>query len=115
MADPTAGNVVSHIGITAIDQDGMCRRIEASLEGCTATVDETTPVEIRIPYINAGISVIRYENRVRISVPNCRTGKHELVIWFICKTVDSQPVNISEFVIADGVNLRPTSHGLIGK
>ena len=114
MADPTAGNVVSHIGITAIDQDGMCRRIEASLEGCTATVDETTPVEIGTPFINAGISVIRYENRVRISVPNCGIGKHELVIWFICKTLeDGQPV--SEFVIAKGVNLRPTSHGLIGK
>ena len=114
MDDPTAGNVVNRIGITAVDQDGTCRRIEASLEGCLATVDGTTPVDIGSPFSDAGISVIRYENRVRISVPNCGIGKHELVIWFICKTLeDGQPV--SEFVVAKGVNLRPTSHGLIGK
>jgi len=114
MNNPTAGNFISRIGITAIDQDGTCRQIEAIREGCLATVDGTIPVDIGSPFSDAGISVIRYENRIRISVPNCNIGKHELVIWFICKTLeDGQPV--SEFVVARGVNLRPTSHGLIGK
>jgi len=113
MANLTAGNTISRIGITAIGRDGICHRIEASLENCSAIVNQNTTVEIGSPYSDAGISVIRYKNRVRISVPNCGTEKQELVIWFICKTVDSQQV--SEFVIAKGVNLQPTSHGLIGK
>ena len=113
MDDPTAGNIVNRIGITAVDQDGTCHRIEASLENCSAIVDQISTVEVGSPYSDTGISVIRYKNRVRISVPNCGMRKQELVIWFICKTMDGQQV--SEFVIAKGVNLQPTSHGLIGK
>ena len=109
----TDGNVVSRVGITAIDENGMCRRIDASLDGCSANVDGA-PVVIGTPFSGSGISVIHYQTRIRISVPNCGTEKHKLVVWFLCKTLENgQPV--SEFVIADGINLRPTSHGLIGK
>ena len=58
-----------------------------------------------------GITVIRYEGRVKISVPNC--GRMELVLWFICKTVNN--ITTSEFIIARGVNLQPILHGLVGE
>ena len=110
MPNPVAGNIISAIGVTAIDQDGVCHQIEASIDQCMVTVDGT-PLDIQKPYNDAGITVIRYQGRIKIAVPNC--GKTDLVLWFICKNVHN--VLISEFIIARGVNIQPTSHGLVGK
>jgi len=110
MANPVSGNIISAIGITAIDRNGECHEIEANIDQCSATVDGN-PLALEASYNDAGITVIRYKNRVKIVVPNC--GKTELILWFICKAVHN--AIISEFIIARGVNVRPTSHGLIGK
>lgn len=110
MMNPVAGNIISAIGVTAIDRNGACHEIGASINQCSVTVDGN-PLAVGESYNNGGIMVIRYEGRVKIAVPNC--GRQDLVLWFICKTVHNAV--ISEFIIARGVNLQPTSHGLVGK
>ena len=110
MANPVAGNIISAIGVTAIDQDGVCHDIEANIDQCSVSVDGN-PLDIGETFSIGGITVIRYQGRVKIAVPNC--GKVELVLWFICKAVHNTV--ISEFIIARGVTLQPTAHGLVGK
>ena len=110
MDNPVAGNIISAIGVTTIDQNGICHQIEANTDQCSVSVDGS-PLAVGVSYNNAGISVIRYQGRVKIAVPNC--GRKELVLWFICKTV-LNAITV-EFIIARGVNLQPSSHGLVGK
>ena len=111
MVNPVAGNIISAVGVTAIDRDGACHEIEANIDPqCSVAVDGNR-LDIGETFSNAGITVIRYQGRVKIAVPNC--GRVELVLWFICKAVHNAV--ISEFIIARGVTLQPTSHGLVGK
>ena len=110
LANPLAGNIIGGIGINAIDQDGVCHRIETRLDQCSAFVDGDS-LSIGESYDKAGIIVTRRRNRIRIALPNC--GNIDLVIWFICQNVQGQMM--SRFVIARGVNLQPTAHGIVGK
>ena len=107
MNDPVDGNIISKIGVRAVDSSGVCQQIEADLEGCTARVNGNNVTM----YNQDGIHVMRRTNRIRISVPNC--GSIPLVMWVICEVREQQPM--IKFVVARGFNLRPTSHGLIGK
>lgn len=110
LANPLAGNIIGGIGINAIDQNGVCHRIETRLDQCSASVDGDA-LSIGQIYSKAGIIVMRRRNRTRIAIPNC--GNVDLVIWFICQNVQGQMM--SRFVIARGVNLQPTSHGIVGR
>lgn len=110
LANPLAGNIIGGIGINTVDQDGVCHRIETSLDQCSASVDGNS-LSIEESYNKAGIIVTRRRNRTRIAIPNC--GNIDLVLWFICQNVQGQMM--SRFVIARGVNLQPTSHGIVGK
>ena len=105
-----AGNIIGGIGVNAVDQDGVCHKIEARLDQCSAFVDGDA-LSVGESYNKAGIIVSRRRNRIRIAIPNC--GNIDLVLWFICQTVQGQMM--SRFVIARGVNLQPTSHGLVGR
>ena len=107
MMDPSNGNIISKIGVLAEDSNGVCQEIEADLEGCTARVNGNNVTL----YNQDGIRVIRRTNRIRISVPNCEST--DLVMWVICEVQGEQPM--IRFVVARGFNLRPTSHGLVGK
>ena len=107
MINPSKGNIISKIGIIAEDNSGTCQQIEADLEGCTARVNGTKVTM----YNQNGIYIKRQTNRIRISVPNCET--EDLVMWVICEVHRGQPM--IKFVVARGFNLRPTSHGLVGK
>lgn len=107
MITPSKGNIISKIGVLAEDNDGTCQQIEADLEGCTARVNG----EVVTVYNRGGIHVRRRTNRIRIAVPNCKTVN--LVLWIICEVRRGQPM--IKFVVARGFNLRPTSHGLVGK
>jgi len=107
--NPLAGNIIGAIGINAIDQDGVCHRIEARLDQCSAFVDGNA-LPVGGSYNKAGIIVSRRRNRVRIAIPNC--GNIDLVLWYMCQSIQGQLM--SRFVIARGVNLQPTSHGLVG-
>ena len=53
----------------------------------------------------------KHGRRVRISVPNCENV--QLVMWIVCEEVRGE--GMLRFIITRGVNLRPTSHGLLGK
>ena len=48
---------------------------------------------------------------MRVSVPNCESV--QLVMWIVCEEVRGE--EMLKFTITRGVNLRPTSHGLLGK
>ena len=107
MSDPSNGNIISKIGVLAEDSNGVCQQIEADLEGCTARVNGNNVTL----YNQDGIRVMHRTNRIRISVPNCE--RTDLVMWVICEVQGEQPM--IRFVVARGFNLRPTSHGLVGK
>ena len=107
MTNPSNGNIISKIGVLAKDSNGLCQEIEADLAGCTARVNGNNVTM----YNQDGIRVRRRTNRIRISVPNCE-NTDSLVMWVICQ---DQGEPMIKFVVARGFNLRPTSHGLIGK
>ena len=107
MINPSNGNIISKIGVLAEDSNGVCQEIEADLEGCTARVNGNNVTL----YNQDGIRVMRRTNRIRISVPNCEST--DLVMWVTCEVQGEQPM--IRFVVARGFNLRPTSHGLVGK
>ena len=107
-------NVINMIGVRAVDSSNQCHNIRADLDGCRAFVDgvETTS------YSMAGISVRKYTNRVRIAVPNCED--HDLVMWILCLSNEFTYQGLTfqapmiRFVIARGLSLQETSHGIIG-
>ena len=60
-------------------------------------------------FYSNGIRVRRLLNRVRISVPNCENKN--LVMMVTCQ---NRPEPMIRFDIMRGLNLKPTSHGLLG-
>ena len=109
-------NIVDSIGVLAYDQ-GICVNIGVSLKNCQASVNGANVSR----YNNNGIFVRSFNNRVRISVPNC--APTDLVMWVFCtsgRTEDPYTwkyydFDFIRFVVMRGLNLDPTSHGLIGK
>ena len=103
-------NVISKIGITAVDRDGNCQNIEVDQEDCSATVGAMS-ITNGMMYNVAGISVKQRRNGYRISVPNCEPSS--VVMWVFCKTIPE--ADMLKFIVARGNSLMPTSHGLVGK
>ena len=118
MNNPEEGNIISSIGVRAKGlADNLCHNIQVDLDGCSATIDSpgglTTSLSNMESFQQDGISVRKYPRRVRVSVPNCENVM--LVMWVICETQETnQNQEMIKFVIARGVNLRASSHGLIG-
>ena len=104
---PENGNIISQIGILAKPNTGQCKNVRVELEGCRAFIDDMEVIGVRN---EEGVAVRRMRNRVRISVPNC--NNLNLVVWVMCQNNNGQPM--IRFVITRGLNLRPTSHGLLG-
>ena len=108
-------NIIDRIGVRAVDGASQCHNIRADLNGCRAFVDG---VEITTSYRMGGISVRKYPTRVRIAVPNCED--HDLVMWVFCQTGTFENGNATfeapmiRYVIARGLNLAETSHGILG-
>ena len=115
-------NIIDAVYVRAVDDGDTCRNIAVSLNGCSASVDG---VSIDSVYSQMGVSVRPYSNRVRIAVPNC--GDTELVMWIMCQLrtfwssqlgPDGREIKFDaemiRFVIARGLNLQETSHGLLG-
>ena len=116
MAVAEQGNIISSIGVRAKGlADNSCHNIQVDLAGCSATIDSpgglTTSLSNMESFQQDGISVRKYARRVRISAPNCENVM--LVMWVICENRNDQ--DMIKFVIARGVNLRASSHGLLGK
>ena len=100
-------NIIGKVGVYAVDNDGDCQRITIDVVNCRGTVGATVVTQAS-PYMKAGIRVRKGRRHFRIAVPNCE--RQDLVSWVICEQGD-----MLKFVITRGFNLRPTSHGLVGK
>ncbi len=113
MDNPELGNIMGTIGVRASTNDGQCFNIRVEREGCRVLASDrfTPPTEIDSTLVTGGLSVRRYPNRVRISVPNCE--QVTLVMWVRCVTRGGQ--DMLDFAVSRGTNLRPTSHGLLGE
>ena len=116
MDDPELGNIISSVGVRAKGEgDNSCHNIRVDLEGCSATIDSPGGISSSLSNLESfeqdGISVRKYPRRVRIAAPNCENVM--LVMWVICENRNNQ--DMIKFVIARGVNLRASSHGLLGK
>ena len=117
----TGLNVIDEIGVRAVDTADQCVNIRVDVGNCTADVNDVA-LDVMGRYSMNGVSVRRYRNRVRISVPNC--NDLTLVMWVFCETrtledhADGSKVtgDMIKFVVMRGLNMgnRP-SHGLLGK
>jgi hypothetical protein len=110
-------NVIDVVTVRAKDSADVCRDIRMQLNGCSVTVDG---VAVNGTYSMNDISVRKYPSRVRISVPNCASS---VVMWMLCErgplpnpmTGNDVQMDLIKFVLARGVNLNPTSHGVLGQ
>jgi len=109
-------NIMNSIAVRAEGDSGICRDIRVDLENCAASVSPLEGgsfVSLNGQLEQDGISVKPMNKRVRISVPNC--DNVPLVMWVTCQ--DDLPENPAHLRlrVLRGVNIRPTSHGLMGK
>ena len=114
MNEPELGNIMWNIGVRVVDPDcGPCLNVRVTRDGCRAFVSalDLTEIEIDSTFSMRGVMVHRYLNRVRISTLNC--DEVTLVMWVQCVTLGDQ--DMLHFVVLRGVNLRPTTHGLLGE
>ena len=116
MNNPDEGNIINAIGVRAKGlSDNSCHNIRVDLDGCSANIDSPDGSSVSLASMQSfeqdGISVRKYPRRVRIAAPNCENVM--LVMWVICENRNNN--DMIKFVIARGVNLRPTSHGLLGR
>ena len=112
-------NVIDQIGVRAVDDNDRCRNIKVDVEGCTTSIDGN-PLSTGHRYSSGGISVRKYSNRVRISVPNC--NELLLVMWMICETrtleysFNEVTGDMIKFVVMRGLNFgHRLAHGLLGE
>ena len=107
MINPNDGNIVTSVGVRAVDISGKCVNIVVSLsEDCVPFVNS----EPSLFYSDFGVSVRKRGSKVTVSVPNCEN--EQLVMKMMCRTIGIQ--RMLDFGIQRGLNLRPTSHGLLG-
>ncbi len=110
-------HIIKQIAIRAVDEDDTCHDILVDTDNaCSASIDGVAVDG----YTSAGISVRRFSERVRVTVPNC-DQRVKLVMWVSCQEellmgeIGEFPVRMIKFVVARGFNLQPTSHGILGQ
>ena len=113
MNDPINGNIISAFGIRAVDNSGSsCTDIEVIQNQTTGYCELRVDGVQTSAYSMNGISAsLRSFYKARVSVPNCE--QLPLVMWIKCRNIQDQ--FMMSFDVKRGVNLRPTSHGLLGK
>ena len=99
-------NVLSEIGVRAVDRSGNCVNVSVRVDGCATSVNG----QPMIRYNQFGVRVRRSDSQVRVSVPNCEDAN--VVMRVFCDSVDG--VSMIRFVVTRGLNLRETAHGFIG-
>lgn len=106
-------NFISEIGVKAVDLNDECITVRVAVsDNCLPEIRRGTEVFSAMPRFNsAGVSVRRTGSAVRVSVPNCASS--QLVMWVKCRNISNQPQ--LRFDITRGLNLNPTSHGLLGE
>ena len=109
MEIPENGNIMRAIGIRAVGFGGSCHNIEVRINNTLkTTVDGSI---ISGVFESNGVRVRTYQDRVRVSVPNCDLV--DLILWLTRDVTNGQAM--LHFQVSRGYNLSPTSHGLIGK
>ena len=101
--------IITKIGIIAKDRNGQCKQIQVNADGCKAFIDNVNTVSYQLNDI--AIQTIR--NGFKVSVPNC--GNTSIVSWITCSTFRIKGVMMLSVSITRGLNLRSTSHGIIGE
>ena len=99
--------MIEEIAIRAVDNVGNCVNIRVNRNGCSTFVDNSP---ITGDYSSNGIRVTLSNNRAVVNVPNCNDTDLEF-------SVDCQVLNgidMLRFEVERGVNLRESSHGLLG-
>ena len=114
-------NIISKVGITAVDSTGSCVFIEIGRgNDCLPIVrsqdlngdGELDPVETAV-YDSNEISISRRRTHVRVSVPNCKSV--HLIMYVSCERSEFHAARMIRLDIRRGINLSPTSHGLLGR
>lgn len=116
MNNPANGNIISAIGIRASDDTNTCHNIEITQNDitgiCETSINGGPLLSVGGEITMSGVNVKqRMMSRVRVSVPNCE--RIPLIMWIACENIGGQPM--MKFDISRGVNLHPSSHGLLGK
>ena len=108
MNNPSNGNIITAIGVKAVNTQGHCVNIIVTLsQQCVPLVESS----LTMYYRKHGVSVMKHGEGVSVSVPNCEN--EQLIMWIMCLTIGSQ--KMIDFNIRRGLNLRSTSHGLLGQ
>ena len=102
-------HLVDQINITAVNNRQQCVSISMTLENITCSTLVGGSVG---NYIQHGISVRQMADYTRVSVPNCADNR--LIMNVICRTLTANVLYL-ELRVTRGLNLRETSHGIIGK
>ncbi len=110
MNNPDNGNIISEIGIRAVGESGTCHEIRVELDGCRVFGGNVEINETKVEEDGIRVRRIR-SSTIRVSVPNCENIK--LIMSVTCQNVSGQ--EMLRFDISRGLNLRPSSHGLIGE
>ena len=102
-------HLVDQINITTVNNRQQCVSISVTLENFTCSTLVGGSVG---NYIQHGISVRQMADYTRVSVPNCADNR--LIMNVICRTLTANVLYL-ELRVTRGLNLRETSHGIIGK
>ena len=113
MNDPAMGNIISSMGIRATDEAGSCQNIAVVQNQVSGKCELYVNGAQVSDYQQEGVSarLRNSDTKVRVSVPNC--DRLNLVLVVKCQIVTGQ--YMIRFDVVRGVNLRPTSHGLLGE
>ena len=101
-------NVITMLGLLAVDNGGVCVRVEVGADDCLPKVGG---VRQSSQYNKNGVSVTWSKGLVNIVVPDCSRG--DIVVSASCNTVGSQA--ILGITLVRQLNYHPGSHGLLGK
>ena len=108
---PAGFNVITKIGISAIDTATECVFIDIGTNNsCNPIIYNANLNSAEAPYNRNGISAVQRRTHVRISVPNC--GNSRLVMYVTC---ENGSVPMLRFDVTRCINLSPTSHGILGE
>ena len=99
--------MITSVGILAVDNTGQCIGVTVSADGVTNITIGSSTQQLTGVYSRHAVSVTRRLHRVRVSVPNC--DRVQLVMWLVSEGDQQLKITITR-----GLNLTPTSHGLIG-
>lgn len=116
MRNPAAGNIISGIGIRAVGESQSCHNVNIQQDqvnaACHTSIGNSSELNVGDHVIINGIAVKQISmTKVRVSVPNCE--QLPIVMYVKCDNVSGE--FMTRFEVLRGANLRPTSHGLIGK